>query len=85
MPTATDFARELEFRFLEATSKGSRHLDIESGPFHRDLGGYPGPNHRMPVLCGVLYKAMTGSDQVLNRPPSGFGATVKIRYLLPRP
>jgi 5-methylcytosine-specific restriction protein A len=84
MATAKYFERELNLRLEEADSRGIPHLDISSGAFHRDMGGYPGPNHRMPVVCGVLYKAMRGSDRILHQPPSGFGASVRIRYFLPR-
>lgn len=61
-------------------------MDVNAGELHRRVGGYPGSNHRMPVSCEVMRSAM-GSDAgdiVLSQPPKGDGATLTIRYVLPR-
>lgn len=56
------------------------YIDLNSGKIHREAGGYPGNNHRMPVCCEVMYNNMKGSDYVLSAPPKGKGATLNIRY-----
>ncbi|MBQ6567285.1 MAG: hypothetical protein IJL80_09530 [Treponema sp.] len=56
------------------------YIDLKSGDVHRDIGGYPGKDHRMPVCCDVMYSRMKGSDKVLYAPPKGKGATLTIRY-----
>lgn len=58
----------------------SEYIDLNSGQIHREVGGYPGNNHRMPVCCEVMYKNMKGTDYVLSAPPKGNGASLNIRY-----
>ena len=55
-------------------------IELTSGNVHRDVGGYPGRNHRMVICCDVMYKRMAGNDEVISAPPSGKGATVTVRY-----
>ncbi len=38
----------------------------------------------MPICCHVMRKNMQRGDEVLWEPPSGVGASLTIRYLLPR-
>jgi len=78
---ADTFRRALRAIFDEA--KGS-FVDVTSGELHGLVGGYPGKNHKMPVCCDVMRKAMQPGDSVLTSPPKGKGATLTIRYLLPR-
>lgn len=78
------FITELHTRLTHAENQGARHIDIKSGDLHRSVGGYPGPNHRMPVCCEIMYSEMKAGDEVLQAPPKGKGATVRIRYQLPR-
>jgi len=59
-------------------------VDVKSGDLHRILGGYPGPDHRMPICCDVMYHNMRGEDKVLEKPPKGRGASLIIRYYFPR-
>lgn len=56
------------------------HIDIRSGDIHETVGGYPGPDHRMPVCCEVMYSIMKGDDIVIASPPKGKGANLVIRY-----
>jgi 5-methylcytosine-specific restriction protein A len=51
------------------------------------LGGYPGRDHRVPICCKVMKSAMARDygDMPLQEPPSGQGASLTIRYVLPRP
>jgi len=55
-------------------------IELTSGYIHRDVGGYPGRNHKMVICCDVMYKRMAGDDEVISAPPSGKGATVTVRY-----
>jgi len=83
-PTAQDFQRELDNIFATATKQGKTYVDVKAGDLHRRVGGYPRPNHRMPVCCEVMKRNMKPQDQVLQQPPSGKGASLIIRYKLPR-
>ena len=69
---------------LDAQQQGKNFVDIKSGDLHRVVGGYPGYNHRMPICCNVMKKNMRYLDQILDEPPKGFGASLVIRYKLPR-
>jgi len=83
-PTAQDFQDELNNIFRLAQQQGKAYVDVKSGDLHRQVGGYPEHNHRMPVCCEVMKKNMKPGDQILQEPPSGQGATLIIRYKLPR-
>jgi hypothetical protein len=84
MPTASDFEEEIYSRWERAGSSGATYVDIQAGDLHRSLGGYPGPNHRIPDCCQVMRRLMRAVDQVLREPPQGTGATLLIRYVLSR-
>ena len=84
MPSADDF-RDLLLAALGASSKaGAVAIEFNSGALHRAVGGYPGPNHRMPVCCNVMRDLMGPEDSVVSEPPKGAGASLTIRYVLPR-
>jgi 5-methylcytosine-specific restriction protein A len=53
---------------------------ITAGQLHRDVGGYPGPSHRMPVCCSVMRQEMSHRDKVVAEPPKGAGASLTISY-----
>jgi len=85
MPKADDFKREIHRIMSEAQNAGKESVVINAGELHRRVGGYPGTNHRMPNCCQVLRAQMLDSaDMVVEAPPSGLGATLTIRYRLPR-
>jgi hypothetical protein len=68
--------------------RGSREtVEITAGELHRLVGGYQGPNHRMPVCCEVMRRAFASDagDRIVEGPRSGQGASLTIRYVLPRP
>ena len=84
MPDRDDFLNEL-YKVLASISKlGLSFTDISSGDLHRLVGGYPGKAHRMPICCDVMYDEMGPEDEILQAPPKGKGATLVIRYRLPR-
>lgn len=83
---AEDFRHEL-FRMLQAAQNSGREfVEISAGALHRRLDGYPGADSRMPNCCQVMKPqlALDCGDVVVNEPPSGQGATLTIRYRLPR-
>ena len=87
MPTADEFREEL-FRMMHEGFRQQRlYVDINAGELHSRLGDYPGPNHRMPVCCEVMKVAMAedAGDRILQQPESGQGASLTVRYVLPRP
>ena len=85
--TAEDFRDELYRIMDEAVRERRKYVDVNAGEVHRGLGGYPGPEHRVPVCCKVMKEAVAQDygDKVLQEPPSGQGASLTIRYKLPRP
>jgi hypothetical protein len=70
--------------FNEAAQEHSSHLDVNAGQLHRRVGGYPGSEHRMPVCCDVMRAAMNAQDSILQQPPKGKGASLTVRYAIPR-
>ena len=86
MPTADEFRDALHRIFYEAFKAGRSSVDVNSGDLHARVGGYPSPDHRMPVCCQVMRTALApdAGDVITNEPPSGQGATLTIRYVLPR-
>ena len=59
---------------------------MRAGDLRRIDRGYPGPDHRMPVCCDVMYAEMLdAADAILAAPPKGKGASLVIEYLLPPP
>ena len=84
MPTTDDFRDLLARKFESAAADGEDHVVIRSRDLHRELGGYPGRNHRMRACCNVMRTAMGSDDKVLESPPSGQGANLAIRYKTPR-
>jgi 5-methylcytosine-specific restriction protein A len=85
-PTAEQFREELYAMMREGLRNNVGYVDINAGELHCRIGDYPGPNHRMPNCCQVMRAAMTpdAGDRILEQPDSGEGATVTIRYVLPR-
>jgi hypothetical protein len=87
MPTADDFRMEMYRMMNEAVREGRETTEINAGELHRRVGDYPGRNHRMPVCCEVMRGAFApdAGDLIVEQPPSGQGASLTIRYVLPRP
>jgi hypothetical protein len=83
-PTSDDFRKELISQIARAEKRGASHVEINSGELHRVVGGYPGPNHRMPTCCEVMNKESGVADEIISLPFDGKGATLTIRYKLPR-
>jgi 5-methylcytosine-specific restriction protein A len=83
-PDSGEFRTVLEARLALAEREAKHFIDIEAGGLHREVGGYPARNHRMPLCCQVMRQAMNDRDRILAEPKKGQGASLKIRYALPR-
>lgn len=81
IPTADDFRRALRERL---SSGDGAYVDVNAGELHDLVGTRSGKDSRMPTCCNVMLAAMRNGDTVLASPPKGRGATLMIRYLLPR-
>lgn len=86
IPDAKDFEIALTEELKLAQKTGLLFKIIVSGDLHRKVGGYPAKdgNHRMPICCDVMKKFMKSKDKILHAPLKGKGATLKIKYYLPR-
>ena len=87
LPTAADFEADIRLQWADAAKRGRDFVDIRAGAVHSHLGGYPagpGGNHRMPVRCEVMKRLMASHDRILSAPRSGQGASLAVRYSLPR-
>jgi 5-methylcytosine-specific restriction protein A len=84
MLTKEAFRKELRALLGTAELRGALSLDVNAGELHRRLGGYPGLQHRMPMCCDAMYDEQRASDACLLSPPKGKGASLTIRYSLPR-
>jgi 5-methylcytosine-specific restriction protein A len=85
--TVAAFQKEINRILLTEQQAGAKHVDVVSGDVHRAVGGYPPPkgkNHHMPLCCDVMREMMRDGDVVLQSPRKGQGATLTIRYRLPR-
>lgn len=81
-----DFSKELQAQIGRAERQGRPHVEINAGELHRVIGGYPnGGAHQMPSCCEALLAAKRAGDLVVFQPPEGKGASLTIRYILPRP
>ena len=83
-PDSGQFRAALKEIFTEAMKDGKSAVSVKSGILHRQVGGYPGPSHRMPICCEVMYQEMGSRDKSEASPPKGKGASLRIRYDLPR-
>lgn len=81
---AVGFAETLDSAFKRAEGDRRTSVRINAGDLHREVGGYPGPSHKMPVCCRAMRNAMENGDRVIQTPPSGNGASLTIEYRLPR-
>ena len=82
--TESEIQIELNNILLLAQNKKSPFVDVKSGDLYRRIGGYPAYNHRMSICCSTMKNIMKTGDKILNEPPSGQGASLIIRYKLPR-
>ena len=67
-----------------AENLGLVAVDVNSGNLHRRIGGYPRQDHRMPVCCDAMHDEMKAGDEIVSQPEKGKGASLVVRYRLPR-
>lgn len=80
-----DFREELGAMIQRAQRQGRPHVEVNAGELHRAVGGYPnGGAHRMPACCEAMLLEKRVGDEVVFQPPEGKGASLTIRYRLPR-
>ena len=85
IPEKADFEKALKEWFLEAEKEENPFVDIRADDLHARIGDYPGPFHRMATCCEVMYENYRPQvDKILQFPPKGKGASMEIRYALPR-
>ena len=85
VPEKADFEKALNTWFLEAEKDENPFIDIRADDLHARVGEYPGPFHRMATCCEVMYEHYRPAvDRILQFPPKGKGASMEIRYHLPR-
>jgi hypothetical protein len=84
MPSVQDFRMALKAQLYRAQKRGLPHIDIKAGELHRRLGGCPARSHQMPSCCEAMYAEKKTGDMIIARPPEGKGASLTIRYKLPR-
>lgn len=84
MTTKYDFQLELESIFEFAERKQLTAVIVKAGNLHRLVTGYLGRNHRMPLCCRVMREYLLQGDEILSEPPSGEGASLLIKYNVPR-
>jgi 5-methylcytosine-specific restriction protein A len=84
VPNRRDFLDQIGDLIDRAEVEKREYIDINAGEVHRAVGNYPGPMNRMPVCCSVMRTLMQDGDQITTAPPKGAGASLTIRYYLPR-
>ncbi|MBI2485902.1 MAG: HNH endonuclease [Deltaproteobacteria bacterium] len=82
--TIQDFQKKLDIILQQAQELGACFIGIRAGDLHTMVGDYPSDNHRMPVSCDAMRKIMRHGDEIIQEPPSGYGASLTIMYKLPR-
>jgi len=83
--TADDFREKFESIFSFCNENGIEEIVINAGKLHRAMGDYPDPQeHRMATLSTVMRSIMEGKDREVTSPQKGKGASLSIRYSLPR-
>jgi 5-methylcytosine-specific restriction protein A len=81
-PNTEDFRKYLENKLTNLKNTGHDYKIIISGDLHREIGYFPGPDNRMATCCQVMRRMMKPGDEILDQPPRGNGATLKIKYIL---
>jgi len=85
MSHSTDeFAAALDHWLATANVLGFAAVEVTAGALHRRVGDYPGVSHRMPCCCNAMRRALFAGDVLVSEPECGAGASLTIRYVLPR-
>jgi 5-methylcytosine-specific restriction protein A len=82
MATMEAFRSELQAQISRAEKQGRTYVEINAGELHRIVSR---DENRQPMACNAMRQLMREPrDQVTHKPPSGDGASLTIRYALPR-
>ena len=81
---SNEFVRALASLLKAAETTVEKAIRVTSAELHINVGGYPGPNHRMPACCSAMRQAMRVGDKIIAEPPKGVGASLTSEYVLPR-
>jgi hypothetical protein len=84
VPSFDHFQRELRAQFDRAEKRRAKNIVVNSGEFHRAVGGYPGPNERLQTCCDVMKEEVRSGDVIMGDLDNCRGAALTIRYQLPR-
>ena len=85
IPEIADFEKALNDWFCDAEKEGLPFINIRADDLHARVGDYPGPFHRMATCCEVMYEHyIPAVDKIKQFPPKGKGASMEIKYHLPR-
>jgi hypothetical protein len=84
MAGMNDFKHELRAQIERAEKQGRPHVEVNTGELHRVVGVYPDPSHQMPTCCAAMRQEQQPGDEVIFEPAGGAGASLTIRYKLPR-
>ena len=80
--------RVLTRKLSYAAATGDAYVDIRAADLHRETWGYDsypaGGRHRMPTVCDAMEEMKQSDDVYLHQPPKGKGASLRIRYMLPK-
>jgi 5-methylcytosine-specific restriction protein A len=86
-PNKQTFTTVIRIILKTADAYGKTSCDINAKQLHKFIGGYPPPrnhNHRMPNCNSAMKDLMQEGDEILAQPEKGVGASLTIRYYLPR-
>jgi hypothetical protein len=65
VPTKSDFINTINQLKIQSRTLGYEYIEILSSDLHRNLGSYPGPNHRMASCCDAMYDSMDVTTPLL--------------------
>lgn len=85
--SAKQFRDKIYDIFQNVTIEGKQFVDIKAGVLHKAMGDYPNPKlHRMNSLCNVMLAEFIPKlgDKILSAPKKKHGASLAIRYVIPR-
>jgi len=78
--TAADFHHELYRRFDAAAARGEEQIEVTAGELHKTLKA----SNRLSMCSNAMYDMQNIGDAILSVPSGGVGASLLIRYSLPR-
>lgn len=84
LPDRQAFETALHDVLARADEQERQSAEVNAGELHRQLGGYPGPSHQLPLCCAVMRQAMRPGDEVTHQGADAADAALTIRFAMPR-